>query len=339
MLAGIWGTLRGRIITPGMGSTKMETRGFHVKNDATREMLENVGRMFMNGYRYAADAGTVAEAESRIEQLPRQFRGFAYEGAAMGYGVRDGLPFGHSHHVADFIASQAKGNTDAKGHIHGHIYMQYVGVGWAMARVPRFTWKKLDAAVPDPLLRWLVLDGYGFHQAFFKTEKYVHQHYQEPNFPWPGEGPSRYADRALDQGIGRAMWFVGGADPNRVADLIAKFDPSRHGDLYAGSGLAATYAGSATEDELWTFLRRAGDHAPQVGQGSAFAAMARVETNLVTEHTRLASKVLGGVTPEQAAKLIHDVRPAPKEVGGVPAFELWRKRIAEGLTSMQGANP
>ncbi len=338
-MAGIWGTLRGRIITPGMASTSMETRGFHIKSPATREMLETVGQMFMHGYRYAADSSTAAEAESRIEQLPKQFRGFAYEGAAMGYGVRDGLPFGHSHHVADFIASQARGNRDAQGHIHGHVYMQYVGVGWAMARVPRFTWKKLDAAMPDPLLRWLALDGYGFHQAFFKTDKYVHQHYQEPNFPWPFEGPSAYADRALDQGIGRAMWFVGGAEPSRVADLIDKFPQARRADLYAGSGLAATYAGSATEDELWAFLRRAGSYAPQVAQGSAFAAMARVETGLVTEHTRLATKVLGGVTPEQAAKIIHDVRPDPSPIDGVPAFELWRQRIAAGLITMQGANP
>jgi hypothetical protein len=327
------------MITPGMSSTRFEKRGFHTKSPATQELLETVGQMFMHGYRYAADSSTVAEAENRIEQLPRQFRGFAYEGAAMGYGVRDALPFGHSHHVSDFIASQAKGNVDAEGHVHGHIYMQYVGVGWAMARVPRFTWKKLDAAVPDPLLRWIVLDGYGFHQAFFKTQKYVHEHYQEKNFPWPPEDPGGYADRALDQGIGRAMWFVGGSDPNVVADMIEKFPESRRSDLYAGSGLAATYAGGVTEDELWTFVRRAGQYAPQLAQGSAFAAMARVETNLVTDHTRLASRVLCGVTPEQATKAIQDVRPTPKSLGDIPAFELWRQRIANALAALQGANP
>jgi hypothetical protein len=317
------------MITPSMSSGNFDVRGFHVKSPATREALETVGRMFMEGYAAAAGAATVTECEEAIEQLPRQYRGFAYEGAGMGYGVRDGLPIGGNHHVTEFLNSRAE----------SHVYMVYVGVGWAMARIPRFRWKVLDAQVPDPLLRFLVLDGYGFHQAYFKTEKYVHQHYREPNFPWPAEGPAWYADRALDQGIGRAMWFVGGADPNRVADMIDKFPEDRRADLYAGSGLAATYAGQVNEEELWTFLRRAGDYAPQVAQGSAFAATARVETGLVTDHTRLATKVLGGVTPEQATKISNAARPDSNAGGDVPAFELWRQGISAGLTAMQGANP
>ncbi|HEV2342715.1 MAG TPA: DUF1702 family protein [Actinocrinis sp.] len=328
-MASALGTLRGRIITPSTSSGSFEKRGFHVKSLNTRDSLETVGKMFMAGYACAAAAGTVAEAEHCIAQLPWQYQGFAYEGAGMGYAVRDGLPFGSSHHVADFLRDR----------IDGHVYMIYVGVGWAMARLPRFRWKTLDNAMPDPIFRWLALDGYGFHQAYFKTNKYVHQHYQEPEFPWPGEGPATYANRVIDQGIGRAMWFVGGAEPNRVADMIDKFPQPRHADLYAGSGLAATYAGGANEGELRTFLRRAGAYAPHVAQGSVFAAAARVETNLVTEHTGLATRVLVGVTPQQAREIFRDSRPAPKPDGDTPAFELWRQRISAGVATLQAANP
>ena len=73
----------------------------------------------------------------------------------MGWGIRDGLPFGHSHHVTDFLSSRAE----------SHVYMVYVGVGWAMARLPRFRWRRVTVA--DPLMRWLVLDGFGFHQAYY----------------------------------------------------------------------------------------------------------------------------------------------------------------------------
>ncbi len=31
------------------------------------------------------------DAEERLEKIPRQFRGFAYEGAGMGFAVRDAL--------------------------------------------------------------------------------------------------------------------------------------------------------------------------------------------------------------------------------------------------------
>jgi hypothetical protein len=310
-----------------MSAASIEKRGFHEKNPAARELLETVGKMFLTGYAYAAEARTVTETENRIELLPRQYRGFAYEGAGMGYAVRDGLPVGGSHHVADYLAGRAE----------SHVYMVYVGVGWAMARLPRFRWAKVTAAVPDPLLRWLMLDGYGFHQAYFHTDKYVHRHFREPAFPWPADGPRWYADRVIDQGIGRAMWFVGGTDPNRVADMIERFPESRRADLYAGSGLAATYAGGVNEDELRTYVRRAGVYAPQVAQGSAFAATARVETGLVTEHTRLATGVLCGVTPEEAMRISHAARPASTADGDVPAFELWRQGISAGLaTAAQG---
>jgi hypothetical protein len=329
-LASSWQGLRRRILTPSASAANLDKRGFYEKNPEARELLETVGKMFLAGYACAAEARTVTEAENGIENLPRQYRGFAYEGAGMGYAVRDGLPVGGGQYVAKFLASRAE----------SHVYMVYVGVGWALARLPRFRWAKVTAAVPDPLLRWLVLDGYGFHQAYFKTAKYVHQQYQDPKFPWPPEGPRSYAQRAIDQGIGRATWFVGGTDPNRVADLLDKFPEHRRADLYAGSGLAATYAGGVNEEELWTFLRRAGDYAPQVAQGSAFAAMARVDTGLVTEHTKLATKVLCGVTPEQAARIGREARPAssaPQD--GVPGFELWRQGIATGLSAVQGVNP
>lgn len=141
-------------------------------------MLETVGRSFLTGYAYAAEAATVAEAEERLEGVPTRFRGFAYEGAAMGFAVREGLPIGGRGMVSEFLAGRGD----------DHVYMAYVGVGWAMARLPRFRWSSLTA--PDPLLRWLVLDGYGFHQAYFKTEQYVYQTYQEENFPGRPDPPA-----------------------------------------------------------------------------------------------------------------------------------------------------
>jgi enediyne biosynthesis protein E3 len=314
-----------------MKATQLSTRGFHEKSPAAKELLETVGKMFLTGYAYAAEARIPAEAEQHLEELPRQYRGFAYEGAGMGYAMRDGLPFGHTHHVADFL----------EGRGEHHVYMIYVGVGWALARLPRFRWAAVSANTPDPLLRWLVLDGYGFHQAYFKTDKYVHQHYREPDFPWPADGPRQYADHAIDQGIGRAMWFVGGTDPERVADMIDRFPVERRADLYAGSGLASSYAGGVTEDELWTFQRRAGEFAPQVAQGSTFAATARVEAGTVNEHTKLAARVLCGVTPQQAAEISRQARPKGpvNDDGDLPAFEVWRRQIAAGLVAVQGAKP
>ncbi|WP_408654118.1 DUF1702 family protein [Jatrophihabitans sp.] len=314
--------LRRRILTPNMSATKLDVRGFNEKDPAAKQLLETVGASFLTGYGYAVQARTVAECEQQLEQIAPQFKGFAYEGAAMGYAVLDGLPVGGSRNVSKFLAGRA-------GH---HAYMAYIGVGWAMARLPRFRWSRITVA--DPLMRWLVLDGFGFHQAYFKTDKYVTRQYQEPGFPWPTEGQQWYANHAIDQGIGRALWFVGGTEAELVASMIEKFPESRQPDLWSGAGLAATYAGGAGEEELLAFWDRAGKYRPQVAQGSAFASTARLEAGLVVPHTRLATQVFCGMTPEQASQASTDLRPEGPAVDDLPVYELWRQRIADAFVNL-----
>ena len=299
-------SLRRRILTPNDSETLLSVRGFHEKTPEARDLLETVGRMFLRGYAYAAECREPEEAQERLEELPTRFRGFAYEGAGMGFAIRDGLPFGRHDLVETFL----------KGNARDHVYMVYVGVGWAMARLPRRRWPIVD--VKDPLLRWLVLDGYGFHQAYFKTEKYVTQQFREPSFPWPADGPKWYSDQAIDQGIGRAMWFIAGTDPELLATMIDKFPRERHGDLYSGAGLAATYAGGVTEQELTSFAKHAGEHLPQVAQASAFAATARLEAGLVVPHTDLATEVLCGMSAVDAHNTSEATKPQPPYTGDVP---------------------
>ncbi|MBM2620115.1 DUF1702 family protein [Actinoplanes sp. LDG1-06] len=316
---GTWGSLRRRVLTPAIRETSMAVRGFHVKSAEGRELLETIGASFLQGYGAAAEAREPGDAEFELESVPVRFRGFAYEGAAMGFGVRDGLPVGGGGRVQGFLA----GRGDR------HIYMAYVGVGWAMARLPRFRWRTLHA--PDPLLRWLALDGYGFHQAYFRTQRYVHEQFREARFPYPDPDPAGYAARAIDQGIGRALWFVGGTDVERVTELAAAYAPERRSDLYGGIGLAATYAGGADGHELAELLRRAGRHASDLAQGSAFAASARTRAGLVVPHVDLGTRVLCGLSAAQAAEVCDRTRPREGTPGGLPAYERWRQAVRREL--------
>lgn len=323
-MASMYRTLRRRILTPSMSETKPSVRAFHEKTAESTELLETIGRMFVTGYGYAAESRRPLDVEPLLEELPVRFRGFAYEGAAMGFAVRDGLPLGGRGGVRQFLTGRAA----------AHDYMVYVGVGWALARVPRFRWRAMTASVTDDLLRWLVLDGYGFHQAYFRPDEYVHGHHREASFPWPADGPQWYADRVIDQGIGRALWFVAGTDPTVVADLIDKFPESRHADLYSGAGLAATYAGGVDEDELRAFWDRAGEHRPHVAQGSAFGAGARVQAGLVVPHNELATRVFWGMGVEETNDVSARHRPLGPVGGDVPAYEVWRRRIADEFRAL-----
>ena len=212
--------------------------------------------------------------------------------------------------------------------------MVYVGVGWAMARLPRSRWPAAGSF--DPLLRGLVLDGYGFHQAYFSTRRYVHEQYRELPFRWPDDPTRAHSHHAVDQGIGRALWFVGGTDVERVTTLIDRFPVERRADLYAGTGLAATYAGGVEEAELVRLREHAGVHAPHLAQASAFAAEARVRAGLVQPHTHVATRVLCGTSPEHAAQLTHDTRPARPVNDDVPAYESWRRTVADHFVTLGG---
>ncbi|MEV6693456.1 DUF1702 family protein [Micromonospora sp. NPDC051196] len=310
-MAGLWRSIRAQLITPDTAETTMSRRGFHVKDEPTRHRLESVGASFLTGFRAAVEARDEADI-GRLDLIERQFRGFAYEGAAMGYAVLDGVTGGGR--TARFLTGVGA----------PHIYMAYVGIGWAYAKLPRWRWRAV--AAPDPLLRWLVLDGLGFYRAYFETDRFVRRQAVAP-VPWPPDVPGDYPRRALDQGIGRASWFVAGADPDVAAELIGRFETERHGDLWSGMGLAATYAGGANPDDLKKLYVHAGRYRPQLAQGSAFAAQARLRAGLVTEHTPLATDVFCGCSPEEAAAVTDRARDDLPPDGTEPAYEVWRQRI------------
>ncbi len=311
-------TLRRRILTPDISETFVSTRRFHDGGPEAREVLETVGSSFLTGLAAAAGARHVGEVDDELGGLPTRFKGFAYEGAGMGFALVDALTPGRPHRSAAFLAGPGE----------PHIYLAYVGIGWALARLPRPLWRRAAASATDPLLRWLVLDGYGVHQAYFRTDQYVFGPRHVGVVSWPPEGPRRYAARVVDQGSGRATWFVAGADAALAADLLDAFPAERRQDLYSGAGLAATYAGGTSERALRVFLTRAGEHAPFVAQASAFAAQARVRAGLLVPHCEVATRVFCGMSATEAAKITDALLPTEPVTGALPAYEIWRRAVA-----------
>jgi enediyne biosynthesis protein E3 len=313
---GFGATVRRLLFGIDPADTSFARRGFHGEAGPLRDRLEQVGQTFVQGYHCALAEERPGLLDERIDaEVERDFRGFAYEGAGMALALLDTLSPGRRDRLAQFLA----GPADA------HTYIVHVGAGWVMARLPVSPARYL-ARLADPLLRWLALDGYGFHEGFFRWPRSVTRQV----VPRRLHG---YARRGFDQGLGRSLWFVDGADVERLPRTIGAFPPSRQPDLWAGLGLACGYAGGRTEAEVESLLAAAGPHAPQLAQGVAFAAKARQKAGNLTPHTELACRVVWGVEASEAATVGDEARrDLPADRPGEPAFEVWRRRIQDAFS-------
>ncbi len=243
-----------------------------------------------------------------LETLEPAFQGFAFEGAAMAMALLDRITPWKRNRLATFL----EGPGDR------HIYMMHIGAGWALARLRRRP--EPSTKNMNPLLRWLVADGYGFHEGFFHSKLTI----EERTRPRRIRG---YAQRMFDQGLGRSLWFVRGADVSAIAETIARFDPARQADVWNGIGLACTYAGGVGGDQIESLRRAAANFLPEVAQGAAFAAKARLRAGNPVEHTHVACRILCDMASDEAAQLTDAALEDLPADGPEPAFKIWRRRI------------
>ncbi|WP_369213101.1 DUF1702 family protein [Streptomyces flavofungini] len=276
------------------------------------ERFAPVACSLMEGYHAALEDPRPHILTPRLDAVEPEVRGFAYEGAGMGIAALDALT-PRQRRLDAFVAGPAA----------AHIYPVYVGVGLAYARLHRTPESQL--ARLDPLLGWVTADGYGFHEAFFRRRRYVEEH-AVPTRLTP------YGRRFFDQGIGRALWFSGGAVVERVAGLVAGFRPERHADLWSGVGLAAAYGGGADEAALRTVLTHAAAYRPQLARGAAVAAWGRRTAGNPAAHTDLACRVFCGRDAEKAATAVAEAAAELPVISVEPRYEIWRRRTEDLLT-------
>ena len=302
------GTLRKRLFGISLEEVSFARRGFRGDKGPVRERLERVPCRFAQGYHAVLEDAHLDSFVPTLDAIESEDRGFAYEGAAMALALLDYLTPWHRNRIAQFL----QGAGDA------HAYVVHVGVGWAMARMHGNAGRARGRL--DPLLGWLALDGYGFHEGFFHWARY------QNGQPAPAR-LNGYERRAFDQGLGRSLWFVQGADAHHIAEAIAGFPEERRADLWSGIGLACTYAGGVGEEELRKLKLLAGGFRAPLAQGSAFGAKARRRAGIVVPYTEVACRVCCGMSADEAAQLTDTALEGIRPEGPDPAFEVWRRRI------------
>ena len=291
-----------------IGVSHKQATSFSEGNTEKWRHLEKVVLSAIEGYHATLDSSRFEVFVPHLDQIELEFRGYAYEGAAMGLtGLDCMLPW----------KNRLQAYMDGPG--SAHIYMVHIGAGEAMARLRRHP-EPLIARLKDRTLCWLVMDGYGFHEGFFSRQRYV----EEQAIPMH---LSSYARRIFDQGLGRSIWFTAGADVERIAATIATFSRERQADLWLGIGVACTYVGGLERAEIEALYRAAGPYTPYMAVGSAFVAKGRQRAGNPAPHTELACEILCGLTADQAAaRTDAGFQNLPTD-GAEPAFEILQQRL------------
>jgi enediyne biosynthesis protein E3 len=286
-------------------------RGFRVSDTRAQQRLEQIGNVFLQGYHAVLEEDALEALDLQLRTVDTELRGFAFEGAAMGLTLLDSLSLWKGKRLQTFL----------NGPGAAHIYMVHVGVGWAVARLP---WLRRHVeqylARLDPLLRWLAVDGYGFHEGYFNWRRAI----ERQAIPNQLKG---YARRVFDHGLGRSLWFLEGADVLRISSTVASFDPERHADLWSGVGLACAYAGGVDQGDIEVMRMAAQAYTPQLAQGAAFGAKARQRAGNPAVHTEMACRILCGLSTEAAALITDVALERLPGNGEEPAYEVWRQRV------------
>lgn len=305
-------TVRQRLLAISATEVSFGVRGFHESDAHARATLERHGAAFVSGFNAALAASGIDDLELRLAEIDHLDRGFAYEGAAMACAVLDLMaPLG-GHRLERLL----------RGPGRPHVYMLHVGAGWALARLHLRPRSHLPAL--DSFLRWLVVDGYGFHQGFFDPRRFVERQSVANRL-------SAYERRTFDHGLGRCLWFVDGADVERVAHTIDAFAAPRRADLWSGVGLAATYTTAVDGHALRRLSRLSGRHRRDLVQGAAFAVVARSEARNLVDHTHLAANMLCNESTERIVEIVQDARRGLHADDGGRNYERWRGRIRDAL--------
>jgi hypothetical protein len=302
----------GNVLKPIFGVSE-QFISFNDEDYQAAQRLKTVVRTVTKGCQITLQSSNFEILVSRLNAFDVELRGYAYEGAGIGLAALDSLlPWGN----------RTRAFLDGPG--SAFIYAVPLGAGMGLARLRQKPEKFLTRL--DPVLGWLVLDGYGFHEGFFSSKRSLKK--QEV----PGH-LSSYGRRVFDHGLGRSIWFTSSTNVERVARMIAAFPEARRADLWSGVGLACGYTGGVNESAIGTLKSLVGRYRYHLAMGVAIAANARHTGGNPSRYVELACEILCGVPSNVASRMVDVARSSLPPDGEVPAYEVWRQRLVDQFAS------
>lgn len=310
------GALKKLIFGQPLSEVSHQRRGF-LSHPLAQERLELAAMTVVHAYNLCLEYGFSESLRAHLSMITKDLCGFSHEGAAMGACVLDVISLYRHNYFRKFV----------EYYDNKHRYMSYIGAGLAFGALglsPMSFMKK-----HPHFSQILVIDGIGFYHAFFKTKIYlgcakakIHRDF----------GSAKFRERYL-AGMGRAIWFVAGANPENILQLVQKFEPEDQSSVWSGVGLASTYLCGVPEDKILELKRLAGkDHLIDLATGAVLASHARLKAQNPANYNKIPCEVYCNKSPTELHQLaqhqiealkLHKSQP-PEQANG---WDQWLSQI------------
>lgn len=242
----------------------------HVRSQR-RAVVDKMWFPYLEGYNAALESEP-AEVAALLQELPYDVRAVMYEGAYTAFAAKD------------ILEDEGWNRLKALSiDVPEKIPVMFQGIGGALSQLQ--VSPEIYRSITESFYGWMSLDSYGCHEGYFRWNQAI----QRQKVP---HGLTALGQRAFDQGIGRAIWLIGVADPTFIANLISEFPLERRADLWSGVGLMVGYWGAVDSTDMRKFRKFSRKWRSHLQQGVALATHVRVEAQSVPDYTEGACEVI-----------------------------------------------
>lgn len=264
----------------------IKQRRVKILNPRVPERFGRVSEGMWQGYHMALAATSSKQLATVIKSVESELLGFALEGVGMGLTELNWHQTQADNQINRFLLNLEEDNQSSVDQSSAYQTMVYLGVGLMLVRLGHDIQPFHRALSPEKY--YPIVDGYGFNHGIFHWQKFVDQQI----YPI---GLSGYARQVFDQGMGRSLWLINGANPNSIAKTIEAFESSRHQDLWGGVGYACASIGGGDRTLLESLGAAAGAHTRVLAESASCAASYRSQLGNATGYTTLATEIFHGL--------------------------------------------
>jgi len=238
------------------------------------ENMQHIQSLFIEAKERAVQKNSTSELVDFLVAQSGEFTSVAFEGASMGLALTN---------YPDWVRF-----CRVYGNEHGS--QIYVGLGWALCE------ENKDLKVLNTLSsqgRWKTIDGYGYYMGTFNRRETIRKQKVPPSF---------FGNdlRAFNQGVGRSLWYLSQANTERLLRMINLFDEDRKPDIWRGVGVALTYVGGISREDVELVIKAAERFIVHLRCGAYFALVGRSFANCPT----VDSTMIGGLLKVNSAHLL-----------------------------------